>query len=589
MSTDLDTVRGIPPSAGAAGPADERESLASVLLRRFSVDPQALARAKTQAANTGSRLELVLAEQLLVSDVQMAVAMSEYLSMPAIPLIHFTPDPHLLKSLPQRIMTELRILPVGCWGDCLAVATHDPFDVEILDELRNITAQEIAVYIAPKADIENLLLLNGYGTGQSLAAILDNMETSPADAVAVMGEDQHIGGDEAPDVAEQAPVIRLVNAILIEGLDRSASDIHFEPTKGALQIRYRIDGVLYDAPSPPRHMHSRILSRIKILAHLDIAESRLPQDGRFGIRAANRQVDVRVSVVPTVNGEKAVLRLLDRQRLLPNVKALGLDAQECQQLCTTIHEPAGLVLVTGPTGSGKTTTLYSILQELNDPGVNIITVEDPVEYKLPRVNQIQARSDIGLTFSRGLRAVLRQDPDIVMIGEIRDRETATIAIQAAMTGHLVLSTLHTMDASGAVARLVNMGIETFLIASSLVMAQAQRLYRRLCPGCKRVSEMPHELLRSHDIKQERFRGETLYGPAGCVHCEMIGYRGRDVVMELLTVNEEIKDMIVSKARASELREAAMRNGMRCLRDIGLDRVVKGETSIQEILRVTARS
>ena len=574
---------------GAPTSGNGRESLAEVLLRRFSIDSEALARAKTQAASTGTRLELVLAEQRLVSDVQMAVAMSEYLRVPAVPLIHFTPDPRLLRSLPRQIMTDLRVLPVGHWGNRLGVATHDPFDIETLDELKFLTGQEIVIYVAPRADIESLLLLNGYGTGQSLAAVLDDMEATPVDDQATDGQDEHTDDAEMLDGDEQAPVIRLVNAILIEGLDRGTSDIHFEPTQGALQIRYRIDGILYDAPSPPRHMHARIISRIKILSHLDIAESRLPQDGRFGIRASSRDVDVRVSVIPTVNGEKAVLRLLDRQSLLPNIAALRLDPEDSRQLCATIAEPSGLLLVTGPTGSGKTTTLYSILQELNDPGVNIVTVEDPVEYKLPRINQIQARSEIGLTFSKGLRSILRQDPDIVMIGEIRDAETAAIALQAAMTGHLVLSTLHTMDAAGAVARLVDMGTEPFMIASSLVMSQAQRLYRRLCPSCKRADDMPRELLANHDIGLDRFQESSVYGPVGCVHCEMIGYRGRDVVMEILTVNEEVRDMITGKARASALREAAIRNGMRPLREVGLDRAAQGETSIQEILRVTARS
>jgi type II secretory ATPase GspE/PulE/Tfp pilus assembly ATPase PilB-like protein len=350
-------------------------------------------------------------------------------------------------------------------------------------------------------------------------------------------------------------------------------------------LRYRIDGVLYESPSPPKQLQSAITSRIKIMADLDIAERRIPQDGRFRIRALGKEVDIRLSLLPTVHGEKIVMRTLDKSSLAPSIAALGLDPGAHDSLVYAISQPHGLLLVTGPTGSGKTTTLYSCLQELNNADVNIITVEDPVEYQLGGINQVQTHASVGLTFAAALRSILRQDPDIVLVGETRDGETAGIAIQAALTGHLVLTTLHTNDAAGAVSRLLYMGIEPFMLASSLVMSQAQRLYRKLCSSCKRETEIPLDTLRANRLDAEKFEGVTFYGPTGCPKCGKLGYKGRGAIMEILLISDPIRQMILDNRDAAAIRVQAVKENMSTLLDVGLDRVRDGITSIEEAIRV----
>jgi type II secretory ATPase GspE/PulE/Tfp pilus assembly ATPase PilB-like protein len=355
----------------------------------------------------------------------------------------------------------------------------------------------------------------------------------------------------------------------------------------SMRLRYRIDGMLYENPSPPKRLHAAISSRIKILSNLNIAERRVPQDGRFKIKALGREADVRVSILPTVHGEKIVMRILDKGQLAPSLDALGLDPLALDNFKYAISQPHGMILVTGPTGSGKTTTLYSCLQDLNTPDVNIITVEDPVEYQLAGINQVQAHADIGLSFAAGLRSILRQDPDIVMVGEIRDAETALIAVQAALTGHLVLSTLHTNDAAGALARMVNMGIEPFLLASSLLMAQAQRLYRKVCTTCRQIAHFPEEVLRTNHLNPDEFRDVHFYEARGCPKCNNLGYKGRGALMEILLVNDAVRSQMLRDSDASKIREIAVQNGMRNLRTVGLQKVRDGITTLDEILRVTS--
>ena len=386
--------------------------------------------------------------------------------------------------------------------------------------------------------------------------------------------------------ADDAPVIRIVNSILVEALNKRVSDIHIEPMEKSIRLRYRIDGVLYESPCPPKQLQNAITSRLKIMSNLDIAERRVPQDGRFKIRALGKECDIRVSMLPTVHGEKIVMRILDKTNLAPDVGALGLDEKAYNDFMFALGQAHGMILVTGPTGSGKTTTLYSGLQELNQPGTNIITTEDPVEYQLKGINQVQTHADVGLTFAAALRSILRQDPDIVMVGEIRDGETASIAVQAALTGHLVLSTLHTNDAAGAIARLAYMGIEPFLLASSLIMTQAQRLYRKLCPACKRPREIPANILRSNYIDPEPLSDIKFFEPIGCPKCADTGYRGRGALMEILLLDEEIKRIILENGDAGAIKEVAQRQGMKSLRDVGLLRVRDGVTTVEEVIRVT---
>jgi type II secretory ATPase GspE/PulE/Tfp pilus assembly ATPase PilB-like protein len=392
--------------------------------------------------------------------------------------------------------------------------------------------------------------------------------------------------DRTLESAEEAPVIRMVNMMLVEALRTNASDIHFEAMEKSSRLRYRIDGALIERPSPPRSLHNAIVSRIKIMSDLDIAERRVPQDGRFKVKALKKEVDIRVSILPTIHGEKVVMRTLDKTNLAPSLAALGLDDFAFKAMKYAIEQPHGILLVTGPTGSGKTTTLYSCLQDLNQPDVNIVTAEDPVEYQLPGVNQVHVNTQIGLTFASVLRSVLRQDPDVVLVGEIRDGETADIAVKAALTGHLVLSTLHTNNAAGVIARLIDMGVPPFLLASSLLLAQAQRLFRKLCPVCKSPSEPNAEVLRANHIDPELFQGATLFEPVGCPKCNGIGYKGRGAVMEVLTVTENIRAAIVVNAPSSTLRDLAVKEGMVTLKDAGLRKVINGITSLAAALEVT---
>jgi type IV pilus assembly protein PilB len=567
----------------------KKESLADIILRRFDLAPESVEAARRKAQVSNTRLELQLAREHLITEAQMALAAAEYLDVPPISLEHFQPDDELIASMPNRVLRDLRVLPLARWGDALAVTMVDPFDVLALDELHDILDHTIVPYVAPRDEVVALLQTYGHAESQALADVLrdvDADESHELELTEAAGEE--LSEEDMATLADDAPVVRIVNAILIEAMQRGASDIHIEPGDKTLHVRYRIDGVLYDEPAPPHYMQWAIVSRIKIISKLDIAERRLPQDGRFAIHALNREADVRVSMVPTVHGQKAVLRILDKTKLKPNLEALGLDEHDYLALSRAIAQPSGLVLVTGPTGSGKTTTLYSALQNLNKPEVNIVTVEDPVEYQLPRVSQIQTHADIGLTFAEGLRSILRQDPDIIMVGEIRDVETASIAIQSSLTGHLVLSTLHTNDAAGAVARLLHMGIEPFLIVSSLLIAQAQRLYRRLCPHCKQAQELSDEILRTNGIDPARFEGGVVFGQKGCPHCNRMGYQGRDAIMEVLRGSEAIRQLILERGATDAVRRLAVEEGMVPLRESGLRRVAKGDTSLDEILRVTAQ-
>ena len=563
------------------------QSLADILIQRFQLDESLVEKARSEAEESGTRLEKVLASQEVVTEMQLAIATGEYLDIPCISLDHFTPDEELLRSVPPRVTNELRILPIAQWGQCYAVAMVDPFDQMALEELKELLRGDIIPYTAPRSEITNLLARYETEVGSRLQDALRNVDEVQTEIQVASDDHEPINVEEFMGTGDDVPVVRIVNSMLIEALHRGASDIHVEPHEEGIQVRYRIDGVLYDEPSPPKYMQWAIASRLKIISNLDIAERRLPQDGRFTIRAPGRDVDVRISLIPTVHGQKAVLRILDKQNLKPSIAALGLDKEDYEKLARAIRQPAGLILVTGPTGSGKTTTLYSALQEINTSDVNIITVEDPVEYQLPRVNQIQTNAHIGLNFASGLRSILRQDPDVIMVGEIRDKETASIAIQASLTGHLVLSTLHTNDAPGAVARLIHMGIEPFLITSSLILSQAQRIYRKLCHSCRKPREIPWDVLHQNGIDAEIFKDKELYGPKGCLHCSHVGYSGRDAVMEILVMTEDIRDLILRDASASEIRKKAIEDGMTTLRQSGLQRVCHGATSIEEILRVTS--
>lgn len=559
--------------------------MVGVLVKRKVLTSERLEEAKMLADDSKVKLESYLVEQRYVSDIDMTLALSEYLSIPPIKLKNFTPQPQVLETVPQATMVRHKVVPVAKTGKMLTIAMADPFDVVVLDQVQSMSGLEVIPVIAPEREIEDLLNRFAKEPSQGLEDILKDV--ADGDIEVDMAEEEDLSLDQMLEGADEAPVIRIVNSIMVEALRKRASDIHVEPMEKAIRLRYRIDGVLYESPSPPKVLQSAIISRIKIMSNLDIAERRIPQDGRFKVRALGKEVDIRVSLLPCVHGEKIVMRILDKSALAPSVDSLGMETVAYEHFTEALSQPHGMILVTGPTGSGKTTTLYSGLQELNDPGTNIITVEDPVEYQLGGVNQVQVKADVGLTFAAGLRSILRQDPDIVMVGEIRDGETAMIGVQAALTGHLVLSTLHTNDAAGAIARLSQMGVEPFLLASSVILTQAQRLYRRLCDSCKRPQQLPLETLRLHHIDPSIFDGADAYAPVGCPKCGGIGYKGRGAIMEVLRVDDDIRGLILQEASGSEIAEVAERNGMMTLRDVGFMRVRDGNTSIEEVIRVTS--
>ena len=508
--------------------------------------------------------------------------LAEEFQVPYVDLDGRYPAREFLAQFPVRIMLERQLLPLHEEDGVVLTATSRLFDGTGIDELRLATGKKFQPVLAPSSDI-NRCLTRCLGIG---ADTIQSMVSDAGD-----GPIQVLGGglDDGVDLAlaaEDASVIRFVNQVLTEAIELRATDVHFEPYERELSIRYRVDGVLQAATIPPevRRFQAAIVSRLKILSHLDIAEKRLPQDGRIKLRLAGREIDVRVSVIPMLHGEAVVLRLLDRDAALLGLERLGMSPEERASFETILALPHGIVLVTGPTGSGKTTTLYAALSAINDVARKIITIEDPIEYHLRGINQIQVSEKTGLTFARGLRSILRHDPDVILIGEIRDIETADIAVQASLTGHLVFSTLHTNDAPGAPARLVDMGVEPYLVSSSIEAVLAQRLVRVICPSCK-------ETLPPAEVEQLRRAcgwdlPHELYAGSGCRNCQSTGYRGRVGVFELMPVTEDIRRLILASASSWEIRKAATGNGMKNLRDDGRRHFTEGTTTIEEVLRVT---
>jgi len=475
------------------------------------------------------------------------------------------------------------VLPLKREGDEIVVALGDPRALGPLDDLRVLYGMPTrAVVVPPDALTEAINRAYDFASG-SAADLMGNLEEERLDLIATELEEPR----DLLEASDEAPIIRLVNSLLFQAVKDRASDIHIEPFERVLTVRFRIDGILYDVISPPKRFQPVIISRVKVMGGLDIAEKRLPQDGRIRTKVAGKDIDVRVSVIPTAYGERVVLRLLDRAATLLGLEELGLSGRNVAMVDRLIHQSHGIILVTGPTGSGKTTTLYAALSTINSSERNIITIEDPIEYQLQGVGQMQVNPKIELTFANGLRSILRQDPDVIMVGEIRDSETAEIAIQAALTGHLVFSTLHTNDSASAVTRLVEMGTEPFLVSSSVLAVMAQRLLRRVCDQCRRVLRPTAELLAEIGLTAEEAEGRTLYtGGGGCPACKETGYRGRTGIHELLVVDDDIRTLIMKNADAAAIRRAATAAGMVTLREDGASKVLAGETTIEEVLRVT---
>ncbi|MFM7213908.1 MAG: GspE/PulE family protein [Verrucomicrobiota bacterium] len=554
-------------------------NLSHILVARGLLTESQLNDALALQRAEGLRLDRALVQLGLLTEGQLLELMSQQLDIPLVQLQDLTIDPEVLRSLPSKVVYRKRLVPISRENGILNVATSDAFDLYAFDDLRLSTGLDVRPVLAPRDDIEKVIKTH-YGLGGDT---LDEMVG--ADGLESMTSAVE-GGEDLLEAAQEASVIKLVNEIIIEAVNERASDIHIEPYEHQMSIRYRIDGVLQEASVPPQ-MHrfqAAIISRIKILANLNIAERRIPQDGRIKFQVGGRQVDVRVSVIPMLFGEGVVMRLLDKSNVLFTLQQLGMDDDTYGLFKGLIDRPHGILLVTGPTGAGKTTTLYAALNAIVGPGIKVLTVEDPVEYHLQGVNQIPVNHQVGMTFEKGLRAILRHDPDVVMIGEIRDLETARAATQAAMTGHLVLSTLHTNDSASAAMRLVEMGVEPFLVSSTMIGAMAQRLVRRVCPKCREDYEpepgtLPRDLVLAP--------GERLARGTGCPHCRNTGYRGRSGLYELLVMNEVIAERIIERAPSPQIVAAGRSNGLRLLREAGWIKVRAGVTTPDEVLLCTA--
>ncbi len=553
--------------------------IADILISQGLLTEAQLAEARAQH-DESERFDRTLLRLGFVSESDLLNVFSEQFSIPVVDLSSEQIDSNLLKSMPARLIHKRRILPYRKVNNKLLVAIADPFDMEGLDELRAVTGLDVEPMLASEYEI-NLMIKRYLGIG---SATIDEMLAEQEQGVQVI-DSLDTEDKELIEQAQEATVIKLVNEILREAINDRASDIHIEPFEGDLKIRYRIDGVLHKANVPPqiRKFQAAIISRIKIMSSLNIAEKRLPQDGGFKIRHDGREIDIRVSVIPSVYGEGVVLRILDKSSLLLNLQDLGMDDETYARFESLITRPHGIILVTGPTGSGKTTTLYAALNSIVSDSIKVITVEDPVEYRLSGVNQIQVHPQIGLTFAAGLRSILRHDPDVIMIGEIRDLETAEAAIQASLTGHLVFSTLHTNDACSAATRLIDMGVEPYLVASSVEGVMAQRLVRTICENCKQEyipnrDEFPSDFVLD-DTKK-------LYRGIGCRECKHTGLRGRIGIFELVTFSDKLRHKITQNASSSELIKIARKEGMKTLREDGWNKVRSGMTTPEEVLRVT---
>jgi len=561
---------------------DEKPRLGDLLIKAGLLTPEQLDLALKEQKRTGERLGKVLARLGLVSEKDILEVLEFQLGIPKVVLADYRLDPEVVKLVPEGLARRYLAVPVRKDGNRLLVAMADPLNLTALDDLRLATGLEIMPAIASEAEIEATLSRFWQPTlGTSSIAGLEEMAAGGS----VRTREAFDLDEMARAGVESAPAVQLVNKLIAQAVRSRASDIHIEPQEGYVRVRFRIDGLLREVLRLPLGVLSSLISRIKIMGGMDIAEKRLPQDGRFQVTLEKRSIDLRVSSIPTVYGEKVVLRILDKATMLLPLDALGFLPNTRERYESLIRSAYGMILITGPTGSGKTTTLYATLNALSSPEKNIVTIEDPVEYLLPGINQVGVNPKAGLDFASGLRAILRQDPDIIMVGEIRDQETADIAVRAATTGHLVFSTLHTNDAAGAVTRLLDMGIEPFLVNSSLIGVVAQRLVRLICPRCKEPYK-PEQGASLYSFLGEEGEGRLFYRGRGCQDCNYTGYQGRTAIQEVLVMNEEIRSLVSAKAPATEIKKAAIAGGMVTLREDGLLKASQGLTTVEEVIRVS---
>jgi type IV pilus assembly protein PilB len=597
--------------------------LGEILVRENLLSAQQLREALDYQRAHGGRLGFNLVKMGLVSDDMITAVLSRQYGVPSVNLELFDIEPSVIRLIPQEVAQKYSVLPLSRVGASLTLAMVDPTNVFAMDDIKFMTGLNIEPVVVSEASVQEAIAKyysssreielatigepeveisgmgrNGNGNGHhggitnadlvSLGSL--DFDTEAAEGLEVIEDNEEIDLSTLSRMSEDAPVVRLVNVLMVDALRRGASDIHIEPYEKELRIRFRIDGVLYDVMHPPLKMRDAMISRLKIMSKLDISEKRLPQDGRIKIKvkvdSRSRELDFRVSTLPTLFGEKVVLRLLDKENLMLDMTKLGFEPESLVKFQRNISRPYGMVLVTGPTGSGKTNTLYSALQSLNTTQTNIMTAEDPVEFNLAGVNQVQMKEQIGLNFAAALRSFLRQDPNIILVGEVRDFETAEIAIKAALTGHLVLSTLHTNDAPSTISRLMNMGIEPFLVATSVNLIQAQRLIRRICKECKTEHSMPAEAMLEIGFTAEEVKNLTMYKGRGCQTCNNTGYKGRVGLYEVMEVTDDIRELILIGASALELRKKAIDDGMITLRESGLHKIRNGITTIEEVVRET---
>jgi len=559
--------------------------LGELLVRSSLITREQLMKALEEQKSSGGQLRLgsILIRDSHISESELTAFLSKQYSVPSINLAEFEIDPAVVRLLPVEVVQKYQAIPVNRSGSTLILAMSDPSNIFAIDDIKFMTGYNVEVVVASDTGIK-AAIDKYYDQSASLADLMDDLDMEDLEVIA---EHEEVDVSSLERATEDAPVVKLVNMILSDAIKRKASDIHIEPYERTFRVRYRIDGVLYEVMKPPLKLKNAITSRVKIMAELDIAERRLPQDGRIKIKlGGGKDMDFRVSVLPTLFGEKIVMRLLDKSSLQLDMTRLGYEPEALTYFKEAIHKPFGMVLVTGPTGSGKTVSLYSALAELNKTTENISTAEDPVEFNFAGINQVQMHEDIGLNFATALRSFLRQDPDIIMIGEIRDFETAEIGVKAALTGHLVLSTLHTNDAPSTINRLLNMGIEPFLVASAVNLITAQRLARRVCTDCREIEEAPVQALIDAGVPPEEAPSYVCYKGKGCAKCNNTGYKGRVGFYQVMPMFEEIRELILNGANTAEIKRESMRLGVKTMRQSGLTKLKEGITSFEEVLRVT---
>lgn len=564
-----------------------KDRLTEILINNKLITQEQLEKALAVQKEKGGKLSKIIVDLKFIEEHELISILSEGLGFPLIDLKRFKIDPEIVKIIPIDVARHYQIIPVSKMGDAITVAMADPLNIFAIDHVGSLTGYKINPIISSGQDI--LQTIEFFYPDATKNVIDDLVKEMAVSSIEVIKEEKEAlpSDQELGRISHEAPVIKITNLILEEGVKKKSSDILIEPFEKKLRVRFRIDGILQEQKAPPKSVHASIVSRIKVIADLDIAEHRLPQDGRFKLGVSGKEVDFRVSILPSSFGEKVALRILDKSQAMLDLEKLGFSEDAVSKLKKIAKLPHGMVLVCGPTGSGKTTTLYSVLKFVDSPDKNIVTVEDPIEYQLEGINQVTSRPDIGLTFASALRSILRQDPNVIMIGEIRDYETVDIAIKSALTGHLVLSTLHTTTAPGSIVRLVNMGVEPYLINSSVACVLAQRLVRKICTYCKEAYAVNQEIIDTLKLDSTKIKKPEFFRGKGCQHCFNTGYSGRTGISEVLLLTSKVRELVLARAQEHIIKKQARLEGMKTLREDGVEMALKGLTTLEEVLRVTA--